>query len=158
VAVRQLKSGTAAGSDGLIPEVYKWGGTNIISLLEICFRNIWNGEEEFPPSWREARVVILFKGKGSRKDPNNYRGIFLLDVGGKVFARFIANRITPIIEASLDELAIWIPDRQRNATSYQHLEKATGRSKIQKYPHFCNLYRSGESIRQRPPGSLSEAV
>ena len=67
--MRQLKSGTAAGLDGLILELYKWGGTNIISLLEICFRNIWDGVEEFPPSWRESRVVILFKEKGSHKDP-----------------------------------------------------------------------------------------
>ena len=47
-------------------------------------------------------MVTLFKGKGTRSDPNNYRGIFLLEVTGKVFARIIVNRILPVMEERLD--------------------------------------------------------
>ncbi len=42
--------------------------------------------------------LTLFKLKGSRRDPSNYRGIFLLDVAGKVLASVINKRLGTLVE------------------------------------------------------------
>ena len=102
-AIAQLKNGTAAGTNGIIPELFKWGGHNLVFKLTECFEHIWEGRVDFPESWKEAKVVIIYKGKGSRNDLNNYRGIFLLEVGGKIMARVIVNRLIPIVEREIDE-------------------------------------------------------
>ena len=121
----------------------------ILTLLEECFRNIWNGLEAFPPSWREAKVVVLFKGKGSRKDPNNYRGIFLLDVGGKILARIIANRITPITEAILDEWQYGFrPGRgtQLAISILRKLQEEARYKNINMYVIFIDLEKAFDSV------------
>ena len=38
---------------------------------------------------RDAKIITLYKNKGERSDCNNYRGISLLSVTGKVFAKVI---------------------------------------------------------------------
>ena len=38
-------------------------------------------------------AIPLWKGKGDRQDGNNYRGVMLLSVLGKVFARIIIDRV-----------------------------------------------------------------
>ena len=42
---------------------------------------------------RDATIVTLYKNKGDRSDCNNYRGISLLSIVGKVYARIILNRL-----------------------------------------------------------------
>ena len=42
---------------------------------------------------RDAKIVTLFKYKGDRSDCNNYRGISLLSVVGKVFAQVVLARV-----------------------------------------------------------------
>ena len=47
---------------------------------------------------RDANVVTLYKNKGDRGDCNNYRGISLLSVVGKVFARVVLKRLQVLAE------------------------------------------------------------
>ncbi|KAG6930718.1 hypothetical protein G0U57_003012, partial [Chelydra serpentina] len=47
---------------------------------------------------RDANIVTLYKNKGDRSDCNNYRGISLLSVVGKVFARVILNRLQKLAD------------------------------------------------------------
>ena len=47
---------------------------------------------------RDAKIITLFKNKGERSDWNNYRGISLLSVIGKVFARVILIRLQKLAE------------------------------------------------------------
>ena len=42
---------------------------------------------------RDANIVTLYKNKGDRCDCNNYRGISLLSIVGKVFARVTLTRL-----------------------------------------------------------------
>ena len=42
---------------------------------------------------KRGLVVPLWKGKGDRQDSNNYRGVTLLSMTGKVFARIILDRV-----------------------------------------------------------------
>ena len=43
-------------------------------------------------NWKDASIVPLFK-KGSRMDCGNYRGISLLSIASKIFARILLNRL-----------------------------------------------------------------
>ena len=47
---------------------------------------------------RDANVVTLYKNKGDRGDCNNYRGISLLSVVVKVFARVVLTRLQILAE------------------------------------------------------------
>ena len=42
---------------------------------------------------RNAKIITLYKNKGDRSDCNNYRGIYLLSIVGKVFGRVVLVRL-----------------------------------------------------------------
>ena len=68
------------------------------SALLPLFELIWN-TEEIPEDWRRGIILPLYKGKGDRSECGNYRGITLLWVPKKVFARVLVERMRPIIHA-----------------------------------------------------------
>ena len=59
----------------------------MVCLLEQLFTVVWC-EELVPRQCREGLIVNLFK-KGDKEDPDNYRGITLLSVVGKVFLKIL---------------------------------------------------------------------
>ena len=46
-----------------------------------------------PPNLRDARIVNLYKGKGDKSSWDNYRGISLLGIAGKILSKVILNRL-----------------------------------------------------------------
>lgn len=59
---------------------------------------------------RDRNIATLYKNKRDRSDCNNYRGISLLSIVGKVFARVVLNR--------LQKLAVRVyPESQRGFKS-----------------------------------------
>ena len=89
--IRKHKNNKTGGSDGLVGELLKYGGSGMVCLLERLLRIVWH-EETIPRQWREGLIVNLFK-KGAREDPGNYRGITLLSGVGKVFCKVLNNRL-----------------------------------------------------------------
>ena len=65
VCVRKLKNSKTGGSDGLVGELLKYGGSGMIDLLQQLFAVVWR-EEVVPPQWREGLIVNLFK-KGIKR-------------------------------------------------------------------------------------------
>ena len=60
----------------------------------------------------QARVVPLCKEKGDCQDCNNYQGLTLLSVPGKVFARIILDRVRHhLLEHQRPEQSGFIPKR-----------------------------------------------
>ena len=115
LAIDGLASGKAAGADGLPAEVFKMLKPILAPRLCRDFGRIWDGlsgetagvsdipqGSEVPQEWRDAEVVTLFK-KGDTLNPGNYRGIFLLDVAGKVLSALLAARIGKIAENFLSD-------------------------------------------------------
>jgi hypothetical protein len=51
-------------------------------------------DQEPPTSWRTAKVVPLYKGKGNATDPENYRSIAIPPPFAKVFMATINARLT----------------------------------------------------------------
>ena len=55
---------------------------------------------------KDAKIVTLYKNKGDRSDCNNYRGISLLSIVGKAFARVVLNRLQPLAERVYPEITV----------------------------------------------------
>ena len=72
----------------------------ICKVLTILIRRIWNGEE-IPSSWLNAALCLLYKNKGSKSDPNSFRGISLLTSAEKIMSIVILNRIKAPLEQRL---------------------------------------------------------
>ena len=82
-AIKQLKSGKAAGPDGIPAEALKADTETMVKMLHPLFKEIWK-EEQVPTEWKEGYLIKLPK-KGDLSNCANYRGITLLSVPGKVF-------------------------------------------------------------------------
>lgn len=85
-AISKLKSGKASGSSNILPEMVKVAACEdlffhaIMDLVE----KVWK-DKCVPKDWSDA-VIIPIPKKGDLGNCNNWRGIALLDVVGKVVA------------------------------------------------------------------------
>ncbi|KAI0217907.1 putative aarF domain-containing protein kinase 5 [Lamellibrachia satsuma] len=91
-AIAGLKDGKAPGGDGIPAEVWKHGGDNLSNRLHQLITKAWE-EGSVPQAWKDASIVTIYK-KGDRTDCGNYRGISLLSIAGKIFARILLNRLS----------------------------------------------------------------
>ena len=96
-AIDSLACGKAPGEDGITPDVMKLGKSSILPHLHDLLCLCWE-EGSVPQTMRDAKIVTLFKNKGDRSDCNNYRGISLLAIVGKVFARVALSRLQCLAE------------------------------------------------------------
>ena len=94
-AINKIKLGKAPGVRGIYPEYIRHGGNALYAMHRI-FTRVWE-EDVVPEEWHQGLIILLYKGKGSKSDCCNYRGITLLSVPGKVFAYFILARIRPTL-------------------------------------------------------------
>ncbi|XP_061707843.1 uncharacterized protein LOC133518227 [Cydia pomonella] len=74
---------------GLLPNLDTWHELDSSPTVEELYLAIKQLKNEgcVPQDMRDANIVTLYKGKGDRGDCNNYRGISLLSIVGKAFAR-----------------------------------------------------------------------
>nr|VZI48828.1 unnamed protein product [Spirometra erinaceieuropaei] len=99
-AVQQLSSGKAPASDAIPAEVYKHGGPHLLDHLTALFQEMWR-QGEVPQDFKDATIVHLYKRKGNRQVCDNHRGISLLNIAGKIFARILLNRLNNHLEQVL---------------------------------------------------------
>lgn len=100
-AIEQLKNWKSPGEDCIFAEMIKGGKEESVYMLKALFSKIWESEQ-VPQEWCKALVIPLHK-KGSKTKCDNYRGISLLSVPGKVLSRIIYNRLSPFIESQLQD-------------------------------------------------------
>ena len=99
---KELLDASERTASGIPAEIWKHGGQTIKQKLFELVLLIWKNEE-VPQDWKDASIVPLFK-KGSRVDCGNYRGISLLSIASKIFARILLNRLnSQIISQALPE-------------------------------------------------------
>jgi len=94
-AIDMTRENRAPGACGVPAEVWKHGGSRLQEKLFHLIKDIWE-EEEMPQDWKDANIIPIFK-KGDRKDCGNYRGISLLSIAGKILARILLNRLSPMV-------------------------------------------------------------
>ncbi|CAI2735037.1 unnamed protein product [Schistosoma spindalis] len=82
MAIRQIKSGKAAGPDNIPAEALKSDIEVTTNMFHFLFRKIWE-EEQVPMDWKTRHLIKIPK-KGDLSKCVKYRGITLLSVPGKV--------------------------------------------------------------------------
>ena len=86
-----LKNGKTTGIDNLSNEMIIFF-VNIYPLITIkLFNNILHNNKGIP-DWTVGMITTIHK-KGSKSDPDNYRGISLLSCFGKLFTTLLNNRL-----------------------------------------------------------------
>ena len=96
-AIDILASGKAPGNDGIPTELIKHFKTTLLLPLHEVLCQCWQ-EGAVPQDTRDSKIITLHKNKGERNDCNKYRGISLLSIVGKVFARVILIRLQKLAE------------------------------------------------------------
>ena len=96
-ALTSMSSGKAPGSDGIPPDLLKHCKKELLPLLHDVLIKCWR-EGSVPQDMKDCNIITLYKNKGARNDCNNYRGISLLSVVGKLIARVILVRLQLLAE------------------------------------------------------------
>lgn len=91
VAVRGLKNGKADKKDEIPLEMLKKGGQDLTDMLINLVTECWSNAT-VPEDWRRGTIIRLPK-KVNLSDCNNWRGITLLSVQGKVWCAILLNRL-----------------------------------------------------------------
>ncbi|XP_066302904.1 uncharacterized protein [Branchiostoma lanceolatum] len=82
-AIDSLSTGKAPSIDAIPPDLYKHCKTVLLLPLHELLCQCWK-EGAVPQDMRDSNIVTLYRNKGERSDCNNYRGISLLSVVGKL--------------------------------------------------------------------------
>ena len=90
-AIRTLKTGKSPGIDGLSIQFIKTSSQQFVPYLAELFNTFYDSGY-FPPE-RATLVLAPIHKKGSKDDPNNYRGVSLLPEISKIFTSIINNRL-----------------------------------------------------------------
>ncbi|KAL9967640.1 hypothetical protein ACROYT_G025915 [Oculina patagonica] len=95
--ISKLKNKKASGTDAILNEMIKHGRYYLMPSLERIFNDIIeNGT--FPTEWNIGVIKPIYKQKGDKKSPANYRGITLTSCLGKLFTSILQNRLNKFIE------------------------------------------------------------
>ena len=100
-ALSKKKLGKAGGQSGIVPEMLLHGGSDLHQALHQVLLDMWQSQSVVA-EWRNAVVVPIPK-KGDIRVCDNWRGISLLDVAGKVFARVLQDRLRAVVEEVLPD-------------------------------------------------------
>ena len=96
--IDSLASGKAPGNEGIPPDLTKHGKATIMLPLHEVICQCWQ-QGAVPQDMRDSKIITLYKNKGERNHCNNYRGISLLSIVGRVFApRVIRIRLQKLAE------------------------------------------------------------
>ena len=100
-SIHALKNNKAGGLDEVTGELLKHGRETVAEELTYLFNLIWQAED-VPGDWRHGATVKLPK-KGNLSDCNNWRGITILSIPGKVFFSVLLNRLREHVDNRLPE-------------------------------------------------------
>ena len=94
--IRELKTFSAAGPDGIGPQLLKKLQDVLAEPLAAVMNKSMNSGE-VPADWKKANVTPLFK-KGKRRDPGNYRPVSLTSVCCKLMEAVIKEDLVSHLE------------------------------------------------------------
>ena len=86
----------APGPDDITSDMFILGGEPVLKYLTKTFNEILT-TTKIPPTWDEAKVIIIYK-KGDPGDIKNYRPISLLSHSYKLFTRLLQTRMENILD------------------------------------------------------------
>ena len=117
------------GKDLLPAEVLQAGGVVLARKLYPLYRRIAD-EERWPIAWTGGRLGEIFKNKGDRTDPDEYRGVVLGNHLGKGMKEVLA----PFV---FDAYNRGLPDSQHGAVGGRSTDMAA--FLLQCFSAFCDM-------------------
>ena len=100
-AVKRMKNGKCKDFDNIFAEHIKYNSSpTLISFIIMLLTLVWNVFST-PKSWLHSVVTCLYKNKGDKMDPDNYRGLSITATLSKIYTSIIVERMKPIYEALL---------------------------------------------------------
>ena len=91
----------AGGKSGILPELVIHGGPELWGRILKLMEQVWE-DGEVVSAWRDA-VIFPIPKKGDLRCCDNWRGISLLDVVGKIMARILKERLEVVADRILPE-------------------------------------------------------
>ena len=109
-ALSKLRKRKAGGKSGILPELILSGGPELWDRVLTMIKQVWE-DGMVVRDWQDALVVPIPK-KGGLRCCDNWRGISLLDVVGKILGRIVKERLEVIASQShrVDsgrDVAVW---------------------------------------------------
>ena len=95
-ALLLIAGGKAGGGSGILPEMVKICNDELLGYLVQLFGIVWESKV-VPQDWRDSLSVLVPK-RGDLSLCDNWRGISLLDVVGKVFTKGIQHCLQKVVE------------------------------------------------------------
>ena len=95
--IKKLKNGKSAGCDNILNEFLKNSPETVIETITNLF-NLVLKTGVVPSNWCVGVIIPLFKNKGSINNVDNYKGITLLSVIGKLFTSALNERLGKFLD------------------------------------------------------------
>jgi len=105
-AIRKMKNGRAAGSDGIQPELLKYAEEPVSISLHSLFARVWK-TGLVPAEWRKGIIVSRYKDKGMRNNCGSYRPISLLSIPGKSVCQCSVRETPATANCTSSTAAVW---------------------------------------------------
>ena len=93
----ELSNGKAGGENRILPEVIKELNNEHRHALHHFTNEFYTGRLDIE-GWHRGLLVWLHKSGRPKDDPNNYRGINLMDVLSKVLCRILNKRLFKLLD------------------------------------------------------------
>ena len=100
--IHEINYDPAEGKDEIPAELYKAAGPEAINVFHDIISHIWE-EDKMPEDFCNSLIIALYKNKGSKANCENYRGISVLSITGKILDLVILNWLHTMSEANLPE-------------------------------------------------------
>ena len=97
--IDNLKEQSASGPDGITTRVIKELKEELAGPLTRLFQKSMD-TGKIPDDWREACVTPIYKLKGKKSDPGNYRPVSLTNVVGKMMERVVKEEVMNHVESN----------------------------------------------------------
>jgi len=95
--IKNLKNDKACSEDDIVNEYIKSTSDRFIHVYEKLFNIIFD-TGVLPQSWLSGIIKPIYKNKGDKKDPKNYRPITIVSCLGKLFTAILNSRLSDYSE------------------------------------------------------------
>ena len=149
-SIKNLNSGKAGGTDGIVSEMLKAGGKAVVVFFTEIFNKIFDSGI-YPDEWAKAIIVPIFK-KGDTQIPDNYRGISLINVACKCFTSILNKRLYAWLEENKGIVENQAGFRKNYSTNdqiftlYSAVQKVLSKRGQKLYVAFVDFRKAFDSV------------
>ena len=149
-AKKKIKLGKAAGADQIFPEMIVNQDIEADKLLLKIFQTAYK-TKSIPNDWNISVIIPIHKS-GPTNKCENYRGISLLSVPGKLYARILETRLREVVESQLDQYQSGFRagrSVQDHIYSVRQISEKTYRYNQETHLCFIDLQKAFDSVKRK---------